>query len=226
MKILKFPIILIAGLASTALALPASAAVFTNGSFETGPSSTTNFSGPTTNSTDIPGWTLNVPTNSRARYESDGFFGLLDASDGQDQIIFNNGQQNPGSSIFQTFDTVIGVQYQVLFDVGFVDTTGTNSGFSLGISGTTDATLTGIATVTRFEAASVDNPDVYVTDNLLLFTADSLSTTLTFTDVSTGTDAADVALDNVRLSTVIPEPASIALIGLGGLCLLGRRRHA
>ncbi len=33
-------------------------------------------------------------------------------------------------------------------------------------------------------------------------------------------------IDDVTVTAVIPEPASLALVGLGGLCLLGRRRGA
>jgi hypothetical protein len=57
------------------------------------------------------------------------------------------------------------------------------------------------------------------------FTASSTTTTLSFESNLTGGDGAstDILLDNV---TVIPEPASLALLGLGGLMMFRRRRHA
>ena len=35
---------------------------------------------------------------------------------------------------------------------------------------------------------------------------------------------ADIGIDNLRIVTAIPEPASFALLGIGGLLMLGRRR--
>ena len=35
----------------------------------------------------------------------------------------------------------------------------------------------------------------------------------------------DIAFDNIRFGQAIPEPASLALVGLGGVLMLGRRRR-
>ena len=45
--------------------------------------------------------------------------------------------------------------------------------------------------------------------------------------IPSGTVGSQQALiDDVTVTAVVPEPASLALVGLGGLCLLGRRRGA
>lgn len=69
------------------------------------------------------------------------------------------------------------------------------------------------------------------TDNLwseytTTFVATGASTTLTFAALGTS-DSYGSSLDNVSVTTAVPEPASFALMAAGGLGLLGmvRRRH-
>ncbi len=199
------------------------AAVFTNGSFESASIAVDTNMDSSTPIGAITGWVLNIGAGERMRYEDD-FFGFLSPTDGVREIAFNNGQTTPGASISQTFDTVIGTQYVVTFDVGSVDTTNDNSGGgNLVLTASVDAAGASPVSTT---IVVTDDPIVSSwshTDQTLSFTASSISTTLTFLDESDFTQNADVLLDNVRLE-VIPEPASLALLGIGGVMVIRRRR--
>jgi hypothetical protein len=57
------------------------------------------------------------------------------------------------------------------------------------------------------------------------FTADSALTRLQFVNTSTLTTSVDGVLDNVAMTSAVPEPGAIALF-LAGLSVLGLRRYA
>lgn len=57
------------------------------------------------------------------------------------------------------------------------------------------------------------------------FTATNAGATLRFEENSTNSSSRDPFLDAVSVSvTAVPEPSSVALLGLGGLTLILRRR--
>ncbi len=86
-------------------------------------------------------------------------------------------------------------------------------------------------TITRTSATQVDL--AIKMDGVLLRTAfDSSGIYTSFHEIAFGTNGGgsgagvDLIIDNVLLETrIIPEPASLALLGLGGLLMFGRRRR-
>jgi choice-of-anchor C domain-containing protein len=177
-----------------------------NGSFEDGPSQ---YQGGHQSyllgSTEITGWIV-------SRGNINLVFDDWVASDG-DRSIDLAGVVNGG--IMQTFDTQPGLQYQVLFDLG----------------GNADPDYARVKAL-RVEAAgqsveySIDTtgyswPDAGWVEKSWSFTATDNQTALEFYAIDTDNDPAGPALDNVR---VIPEPATLFLLGFGSLALLRKRR--
>ena len=197
-------------LLSASLAGAASASAFTNGSFET-PGAPDPFSTLATGNTTINGWTVGLAG-------IDYIGNYWQASDGNSSLDMS---ALDAGSIRQTFDTILGQRYNVLFDLagnfnpGYqdiknlrVDAGGaTYSDYAFDITGTGPSNMGW-----RTESYG--------------FTAAGSSTTLTFTSLTH--TAGGAALDNVRVSAAVPEPASWALmvIGFGGLgaALRSRRR--
>jgi choice-of-anchor C domain-containing protein len=187
---------------------PIHAASFSNGSFELGPEPG-EFLTLSTGSTAIPGWL--VLGNS-----IDYIGSTWQASDGSRSIDLSG--QGVGR-IEQTFDTILGTTYQVLFDLAgnpagtpvekllrVAATGGTAQDYSFD---TTGKTLTAMGWQTTAYS----------------FTATSPSTTLLFTSLTN--TAFGPALDNVRVSTdgVTPVPTPALLPGLIGMGIAAWRRR-
>lgn len=199
-------------------ASPCSASLISNGSFETG---------------DFTGWAV---TGSGGIVE-DGtmletaFFG--GASDGNYSVQMNRLNEDPDFTMEQTVATQSGVRYSLTFDFGRYDPfDGPNSWES-------EILVEVIGNGTLFSDSAVDTrQDLGGTFDPLQqsefltfatsFVANSASTTLRFTDQSTGTVNADTLVDNFKLKA-IPEPSTIAvwsLLGLmGGAATLWQKRR-
>jgi hypothetical protein len=145
---------------------------FTNGSFES----------------DYTGWSH---TGNQNIYTPT----LAPTTDGTKGVQFNGAQAFPNGVLSQTFLTTAGTVYNLNFDLGVfsyqssaeqkVRVTVVGSGTLL----SQDISVFGIGTGTAF------------TPKAFTFTANSSSTTLSFTDLSPATQNIDLLLDNVRVTS-------------------------
>ncbi|MFC1772644.1 choice-of-anchor C family protein [Pseudomonadota bacterium] len=131
------------------------------------------------------------------------------ASDGNFSLDLSGSQ---AGAIAQTFDTVIGQQYRVLFDkAANPDENGsTIKTFQVSAAGT-------VSTYTTDRTGHTLQNMGWEQDSFLFSATDSL-TTLTFTSLTPGVYGA--ALDNVQVNAV-PLPPALWLFGSGLLGLIG-----
>ncbi|GMV26891.1 MAG: hypothetical protein AMXMBFR58_29220 [Phycisphaerae bacterium] len=203
--------------AAVAMGVVASAhAVVTNGSFEQ-PSvpvgSYTTYSG---GSTGITGWTVvgvNVDVSETSAFS--GAIALI-AQDGQQWLDLTGfGSNSPSNGVTQDVPTAMGQLYRLSFYVGSA-TDNLNvfaSTVDLSIDGGSRMSFTNPNT-------PLDRLDwqMFYAD----FVAASGTTNITFYNGSPG-NSHTCGLDNVTLQA-IPAPGAAALLGLGGLLTMHRRR--
>jgi lysophospholipase L1-like esterase len=142
------------------------------------------------------GWTM---TGNRLVYPADASY---PASDGTNLLVFNGGGTTPDATISQTFPTIAGQAYMLTFDVGAVAFNSSTQKLKIELAGSSPI-LTDFANLTGNTA--------YLRATIP-FTANSTSTTLTFTDQSASTNGIDMILDNVTvtLGTSAPNAAPVA----------------
>jgi len=119
-------------------------------------------------------------------------------TEGTHVAAYNYQNQTPNGVLSQTFDTVSGHQYQVQFDLGVLSYQNTSEmKMQVDVVGT-DNRFT--QTYSIFGPGSGSN----YSGKSFTFTANSASTTLTFTDRSAATINIDVMIDNVRVVDLGP----------------------
>lgn len=213
-----------------ALCAPAAMAVpFSNGSFES-PVITY----PAYQVTSDTVWTLSsAQIMSSASLTIYGGGGLTTTDQGTQFAVLNS--NGSAGSISQTFDTIIGGQYSVSFAQNQFYT---NNGSSPPQPTSVNLTATAPGYSGNFVYNRGTLPGSFVTDALwdhhsFTFTATGTSSTLSFIGNSTSGANYGQAIDNVIVAFIpppvpAPEPASIALLGVGmlGLVTLRRRQRA
>lgn len=194
---------IIAALLTLMAAGSAQANLITNGNFESG----------------LSGWTTTGHV-ATAVFSGTYFGGGSNARDGTTMIAFNAGDSSANGVLSQAFATTVGATYTVTFDYG------TNTGTQSILWGAYSATSAVLASnvITDTNASGLLDTYTYT------FLATTTSTTLRFTDVSgNNTVSIDGLIDNVSVNAnAVPEPASLALLGLGvaGFAASRRRKAA
>ena len=182
----------------------ANANIILNGDFETGAFS--------------PDWNASGNVQVAGPAANAFYFGGGSAAkNGGFLVAFNGGNMAPNGVISQTFGTSQGTEYAVTFDFG-----ATSGGFQkimadiLGANGSVLNSITATGT----------NAPADLQSFTFSFIANSNASTLRFTDFSTNNSInQDGLLDNVAVAAV-PEPTSIALLGLGLLGVVASRRKS
>ncbi|MEO7098263.1 MAG: DUF642 domain-containing protein [Luteolibacter sp.] len=146
---------------------------FANGSFESGETS----------------WTM---SGNHIVYDADATYS---ATNGTKLLIMGGGNVTPDAVVSQTFLTTPGQTYALTFDAGVLGGNGVEQRLQVAVNGTASLvsqtlSLLGNGSSSAWAARS------------FTFVADSASTVLTFSDVSTTSNFVDLLLDNVRISTV------------------------
>jgi hypothetical protein len=203
------------------LPLGAEAVPFSNGNFALPglPASSAQPIGPGTEPTFwVAGGTAS--TSSFALFYENGLFGLPSVP-----LVGFGGNGTSGATLSQTFDTLAGTNYSVRFQVT------PQQGFDPSQSLLAQA-LNGSAILA---SSSIGIPLLGVTENfhfydeMFNFVAGSSTTTLRFTDTTTGGTAANFSVGNVSVNgnvAPVPEPETYGLMlaGLGVLGFAARRR--
>jgi lysophospholipase L1-like esterase len=160
---------------------PGTPELLANGSFENG----------------VTGWSV---SGNQIAYNSSGGY---QASDGNTLMIMNAAQSQPDAVISQTFATVPGLSYVLLFDVGVLAANTNSQILEVSLSGNASLLLETINLTGDGTGSSVWTPRAFN------FTADSTSTTLTFKDFSPASNSIDLLLDNVRVMLDTPRTLTV-----------------
>ncbi len=132
------------------------------------------------------------------------------ATAGTKLVGFNGGNSTPNGVLSQTFATTPGQSYTLAFDAGILFYTSAPQVMNVTVNGNAN-----LLTRTLTLIGSGSGPIRWLPQSFI-FIADSGSTTLTFRDQSSSTNAIDLLLDNVRVQGSV-APATLVSEILTGL---------
>lgn len=220
------------------MTMPAAAAPIAIGdnSFESSTSSSNTFASPSWTG-NVAKWALVVDVDSSANFANDPTAGTksltLDSRSDDDVVT---------SGVYQSVGVIeANTVYTLDFEVGRRRLTVLPQDFTAGLFAGAGATpTTGLATKSLGDMAfsstdtTLANPvresHTVIFDSSTpagsLFVGQNLFINIKSNEIQ-NSDVKQVYFDNFELDgSLIPEPASLALLGLGGLCMLARRRKA
>ncbi len=145
----------------------------TNGSFES----------------DFAGWT---PVGNQEIQSASPYL----PTHGTKLLSFNSGDSLPNGSLSQTFPTTSGQTYQLDFDFGILSWSNFTQSVEVTVTGNNEHFSVEHSIEKQGAAAIRWLPKSHT------FTADSTTTTLNFSDLSTATHSIDALLDNIRITPI------------------------
>ncbi len=181
-------------------------------------------SSPIVASADIDAWDIGVRATSWTEGLNYGVVPVPTAADGSRWLNLPNLNSKASQTVT---DTVNGQQYQVDFSYSVLRVNGDLDDFSIEFTvnvdgGASEFSFTGNESDFVTNQAGNEVPSVSL--GSFVFTADNDGTLLEIESlVDSETDDQGLIVDNLTI-TPIPEPSSAALLGLGGLALILRRR--
>ena len=202
--------LLMSAAAAMLLSPTAGAAVnlISNGDFESTAIASGTFQELPTGNAGLTDWTISGGFGVMKDHNRFGF-----SSDGSTYLALESNSFGPGAGIIsQTIATTIGDNYSLSFEYSALSTAAV-------IDITYD--VGGADQVLTFQNSSGQTWATETFD----FIATSTSTTLTFEGTGGLGSIASASIDNVSI-VFVPEPSSTALLGLGGLALLMRRKRS
>ena len=177
----------------------------------------------------IPGWSNVTGFANEFWVQTPNGYSGLTASPGNGSIYFVDltGQLNsqPFGGLEQTISTTPGVSYMLTFALGAATTW--NLDPMGGSALTASATGTTLLASQLFAASTPTTANQWQTETLS-FTADSASTTIEFLGDSTNVNSRYIGLDDVSVSSSVPEASTWAMMlaGFASLGFVGYRRVA
>ena len=201
-----------------------SANLIQNGSFEQGnfsfgtnPSGDANSYQLLAGTTNLFNWSiLDVPSGHDMHLARPGNQWTWTPTDGNNLVDLSGwSDSSPTAILSQDFGAVAGQMYTVTFDLGYgVPPAGPGGPVTMqvGLGGTT----------TTVQSSNIQSSGIHWDSETVTIIAPTNNAPLTFQGVQ---NAWFIGLDNVQVTSPVPEPASILAIG-GGTLLLVRRRRA
>ena len=183
--------------------------ILQNGDFEAGTGISDSDWGDTPDATKLPGWSW----GSDVRIVLNDGSGTLGFGDGSGNLVSptsdqqvgfastTGGTPDPGdSALWQTFDTVPGTAYEVVFSMGASGPAGTGLSVTVSVHAGADSSGTLLGTL---ESSRTSGPG-YSAPTALVFTATSSQSTLLLVETSANSNLRNLAIDQIFVGEATP----------------------